>query len=122
MCVSCLFVFVCVCVCVIHNIDRRRFAKSFFFSSFIFFLLSFLCIFEPQNATPHRKKHDVAAANSAAYWRIAGMSYLKYANACAEVVRGALKEPHLSGTRVDVWSLFRRRVDPRNSHSFSSPA
>ena len=37
-----------------------------------------------------------AAANSAAYWRIAGMSYLKYANACAEIVRGALKEPHLS--------------------------
>lgn len=37
-----------------------------------------------------------SAANSAAYWRIAGMSYLKYANACAEIVRGALKEPHLS--------------------------
>ena len=40
-----------------------------------------------------------AAANSAAYWRIAGMSYLKYANACAEIVRGALKEPHLSKVR-----------------------
>jgi len=31
-----------------------------------------------------------------AYWRIAGMSYLKYANACAEVVRQSLKEPFLS--------------------------
>jgi len=30
-----------------------------------------------------------------AYWRIAGMSYLKYANMCAEVVRGSLKEPYL---------------------------
>ena len=33
---------------------------------------------------------------SQAYWRIAGMSYLKYANLCAEVVRGSLKEPHLT--------------------------
>ena len=41
-----------------------------------------------------------AAANSSAYWRIAGMSYLKYANACAEIVRGALKEPHLSKVRL----------------------
>ena len=61
---------------------------------------------EPSTATHHKKifiqntqtEEDQmsAAANSAAYWRIAGMSYLKYANACAEIVRGALKEPHLS--------------------------
>jgi len=38
---------------------------------------------------------SAAAANSSAYWRIAGMSYLKYANMCAEVVRGSLKEPYL---------------------------
>ena len=31
-----------------------------------------------------------------AYWRIAGMSYLKYSNLCAEVVRGSLKEPFLT--------------------------
>lgn len=37
-----------------------------------------------------------AAANSASYWRIAGMSYLKYSSMCAEVVRGCLKEPFLT--------------------------
>eukprot|EP00223_Ostreococcus_mediterraneus_P002125 CAMPEP_0179605090 /NCGR_PEP_ID=MMETSP0930-20121108/738_1 /TAXON_ID=548131 ORGANISM="Ostreococcus mediterraneus, Strain clade-D-RCC1621" /NCGR_SAMPLE_ID=MMETSP0930 /ASSEMBLY_ACC=CAM_ASM_000580 /LENGTH=74 /DNA_ID=CAMNT_0021473501 /DNA_START=17 /DNA_END=241 /DNA_ORIENTATION=+ len=37
-----------------------------------------------------------AVANSAQYWRIAGMSYLKYANTCAEVVRASLKEPFLT--------------------------
>ena len=58
-----------------------------------------------------------AAANSAAYWRIAGMSYLKYANACAEIVRGALKEPHLS--KVLLYSLLslsvRESFDPFSS-------
>ena len=58
-----------------------------------------------------------AAANSAAYWRIAGMSYLKYANACAEIVRGALKEPHLS--KVLLLSLLslsvRESIDPFSS-------
>lgn len=34
-----------------------------------------------------------------AYWRIAGMSYLKYANMCAEVVRTSLKEPFLLKVR-----------------------
>ena len=34
-----------------------------------------------------------------AYWRIAGMSYLKYANACGEVVRQSLKKPHLTQVR-----------------------
>jgi hypothetical protein len=50
-----------------------------------------------------KKESMSAAANSAAYWRIAGMSYLKYANACAEIVRGALKEPHLSKVRAFVF-------------------
>ena len=59
-----------------------------------------------------------AAANSAAYWRIAGMSYLKYANACAEIVRGALKEPHLS--KVVLLHSFltlsvRESIDPFSS-------
>jgi F-type H+-transporting ATPase subunit epsilon len=40
-----------------------------------------------------------AVANSAQYWRIAGMSYLKYANNCAEVVRASLKEPFLTQVR-----------------------
>eukprot|EP00192_Tetraselmis_astigmatica_P023468 CAMPEP_0117657914 /NCGR_PEP_ID=MMETSP0804-20121206/5583_1 /TAXON_ID=1074897 /ORGANISM="Tetraselmis astigmatica, Strain CCMP880" /LENGTH=74 /DNA_ID=CAMNT_0005464397 /DNA_START=97 /DNA_END=321 /DNA_ORIENTATION=- len=29
---------------------------------------------------------------ASAYWRIAGMSYLKYANLCADMVRSAMKE------------------------------
>jgi F-type H+-transporting ATPase subunit epsilon len=43
---------------------------------------------------------SAAAKNSAAYWRIAGMSYLKYANACGEVVRQSLKEPFLTQVRT----------------------
>ncbi len=31
-----------------------------------------------------------------AYWRAAGMSYVRYANLCASYVRGALKEPFKS--------------------------
>ena len=30
---------------------------------------------------------------ASAYWRVAGMTYLKYANLCADMVRAALKEP-----------------------------
>jgi len=45
------------------------------------------------------------------------MSYLKYANACAEIVRGALKEPHLS--KVLLYSLLslsvRESFDPFSS-------
>ena len=58
-----------------------------------------------------------AAANSAAYWRIAGMSYLKYANACAEIVRGALKEPHLSKVLLHSFLSLsvRESIDPFSS-------
>ena len=58
-----------------------------------------------------------AAANSAAYWRIAGMSYLKYANACAEMVRGALKEPHLSKVLLHSFLSLsgRESIDPFSS-------
>jgi len=45
------------------------------------------------------------------------MSYLKYANACAEIVRGALKEPHLS--KVFLHSFLslsvRESIDPFSS-------
>ena len=46
------------------------------------------------------------------------MSYLKYANACAEIVRGALKEPHLS--KVVLLHSFlslsvRESIDPFSS-------
>ena len=58
--------------------------------------------------SPPRGRHTSTAIMSAAttgakmgtaYWRIAGMSYLKYANACGEVVRQSLKEPHLTQVR-----------------------
>ena len=34
-----------------------------------------------------------STAAASAYWRVAGMSYLKYSNLCATMVRDALKEP-----------------------------
>ncbi|KAL4421122.1 hypothetical protein ABPG77_001517 [Micractinium sp. CCAP 211/92] len=34
-----------------------------------------------------------SSAAASAYWRVAGMTYLKYANLCADMVRAALKEP-----------------------------
>jgi F-type H+-transporting ATPase subunit epsilon len=34
-----------------------------------------------------------STASASAYWRVAGMSYLKYSNLCATLVRDALKEP-----------------------------
>ncbi len=40
---------------------------------------------------PLRRMSSSASASS--YWRVAGMSYLKYANLCADMVRSSLKEP-----------------------------
>jgi len=34
-----------------------------------------------------------ATGAASAYWRVAGMTYLKYADLCANMVRAALKEP-----------------------------
>eukprot|EP00242_Pyramimonas_sp_CCMP2087_P008966 CAMPEP_0198201158 /NCGR_PEP_ID=MMETSP1445-20131203/3937_1 /TAXON_ID=36898 /ORGANISM="Pyramimonas sp., Strain CCMP2087" /LENGTH=67 /DNA_ID=CAMNT_0043871357 /DNA_START=113 /DNA_END=316 /DNA_ORIENTATION=+ len=34
------------------------------------------------------------------YWRVAGMTYVKYANLCADVVRASLKEPHLTKAKA----------------------
>jgi F-type H+-transporting ATPase subunit epsilon len=34
-----------------------------------------------------------STAARSAYWRVAGMSYLKYTNLCATMVRDAMKEP-----------------------------
>ena len=51
------------------------------------------------------------------------MSYLKYANACAEIVRGALKEPHLSKVVLLLLSLLslsvRESIDPFSSSLLS---
>jgi len=34
-----------------------------------------------------------SSAAASSYWRVAGMSYLKYSNLCADMVRSVLKEP-----------------------------
>eukprot|EP00217_Crustomastix_stigmatica_P008212 CAMPEP_0183790772 /NCGR_PEP_ID=MMETSP0803_2-20130417/1348_1 /TAXON_ID=195967 /ORGANISM="Crustomastix stigmata, Strain CCMP3273" /LENGTH=75 /DNA_ID=CAMNT_0026035035 /DNA_START=43 /DNA_END=270 /DNA_ORIENTATION=- len=50
---------------------------------------------------------SAAAANSSAYWRAAGMSYLKYSNLCAEVVRASLKEPALAKAKAREMVYFK---------------
>lgn len=35
----------------------------------------------------------MSSGAASAYWRVAGMTYLKYANLCGDMVRAALKEP-----------------------------
>lgn len=79
--------------CVSLNLETLKTLPQFFIKK------------KQKDTTTKRKQKESmsAAANSAAYWRIAGMSYLKYANACAEIVRGALKEPHLSKVRAFVF-------------------
>ena len=49
-----------------------------------------------QGRAPEELNKRAAMSSSAAassYWRVAGMSYLKYANLCADMVRSSLKEP-----------------------------
>merc|ERR1712146_353434 len=36
---------------------------------------------------------SMSGAAASSYWRVAGMSYLRYANLCADMVRASLKEP-----------------------------
>ncbi|GBF87981.1 hypothetical protein Rsub_00693 [Raphidocelis subcapitata] len=38
----------------------------------------------------------MSAPASGPFWRAAGMSYLKYANICADMMRGVMKEPFKS--------------------------
>merc|ERR1712046_237576 len=35
---------------------------------------------------------EMGLKDASAYWRLAGMSYLKYANLCAEMTRAAMKQ------------------------------
>ena len=51
------------------------------------------------------------------YWRIAGMSYLKYSSMCAEVVRGCLKEPFL--TKVSHHFPVSALATPRGPSDYS---
>ena len=48
-----------------------------------------------------------ASSQASAYWRAAGMSYLKYANRCAELVRGAVKEPLREGMKAREATYYR---------------
>jgi len=41
-----------------------------------------------------------SSAAASSYWRVAGMSYLKYANLCADMVRSSLKEPNRSKAKL----------------------
>ena len=40
-------------------------------------------------------------------WRVAGMTYLKYANLCADMVRAALKEPMKAKAKAQEVIYFR---------------
>ena len=50
------------------------------------------------------------SANASAYWRVAGMSYLKYSSLCADMVRAALKEPHRAAAKARETVYFRSTV------------
>jgi F-type H+-transporting ATPase subunit epsilon len=43
-------------------------------------------------------------------WRVAGMSYLKYSNLCADMVRAALKEPAKSKAKAREVIYFRQSI------------
>lgn len=49
-----------------------------------------------------------STASASAYWRVAGMSYLKYSGLCADMVRAALKEPAKTKARTREVVFFRR--------------
>ena len=49
-----------------------------------------------------------SSAAASAYWRVAGMSYLKYSGLCADMVRAALKEPGRTKARTREVVFFRR--------------
>jgi F-type H+-transporting ATPase subunit epsilon len=43
-------------------------------------------------------------------WRVAGMSYIKYSNLCADMVRAALKEPMKSKAKAREVIYYRSAV------------
>ncbi|KAL4439950.1 hypothetical protein ABPG75_002951 [Micractinium tetrahymenae] len=51
-----------------------------------------------------------SSAAASAYWRVAGMTYLKYANLCADMVRAALKEPLKGKAKVRETIYFRQSL------------
>ena len=51
-----------------------------------------------------------SSAAASSYWRVAGMSYLKYSNLCADMVRSVLKEPMRGKAKVRETVYFRSAV------------
>lgn len=49
-----------------------------------------------------------SSASASAYWRVAGMSYLKYSGLCADMLRAALKEPAKTKAKTREVVFFRR--------------
>lgn len=56
----------------------------------------------------HQEYSMSSSAAASAYWRVAGMSYLKYSGLCADMVRAALKEPAKTKARTREVVFFRR--------------
>ena len=51
-----------------------------------------------------------SSASASSYWRVAGMSYLKYANLCADMVRSSLKEPQRTKAKLREAIYYRAAV------------
>ncbi|EFN52734.1 hypothetical protein CHLNCDRAFT_48298 [Chlorella variabilis] len=51
-----------------------------------------------------------SSAAASAYWRVAGMTYLKYSNLCADMVRAALKEPVKAKAKAREIIYFRQSL------------
>ena len=51
-----------------------------------------------------------SSAAASSYWRVAGMSYLKYSNLCADMVRSSLKEPQRTKAKLREAIYYRAAV------------
>lgn len=51
-----------------------------------------------------------SSAAASSYWRVAGMSYLKYSNLCADMVRSSLKEPLKTKAKLREAVYFRAAI------------
>ncbi|BDA47313.1 probable ATP synthase subunit epsilon, mitochondrial [Coccomyxa sp. Obi] len=51
-----------------------------------------------------------SSAAASSYWRVAGMSYLKYSNLCADMLRSSLKEPMKTKAKLREAVYFRAAV------------
>lgn len=51
-----------------------------------------------------------SSAAASSYWRVAGMSYLKYSNLCADMLRSSLKEPMKTKAKLREAVYFRAAI------------